>query len=69
MIDAKVLHDTIYRLFNTDDGKVVLQHLIDSFVMKSQHSPQISAIDLAYNCGKADLVKEINSLVNLKEIK
>ena len=52
-----LIQKAVNRLFNTDDGKTVLAHLMNEFVLSSSYVPSVSAVDIAYATGKADLVK------------
>lgn len=52
-----LVQKAVNRLFNTDDGKLVLAHLMNEFVFKSPHAPGVSTIDMAHATGKADLIK------------
>lgn len=61
---SKKFYDTCYRLFNTDDGKFVLDILLKHHVYTPSYFHNMTSIDLAYFIGKADIVKSlyINSL-------
>ena len=56
------LNNKFYRLFNTDDGKVVFQHLFDSFVMKNDTplDAQNVEYEAGYHAGEAGVIKYIS---------
>lgn len=54
---SKRFYDTCYRLFNTDDGKFVLDILLKNYVYTTSYFTNITSIDLAYHNGKADIIK------------
>jgi hypothetical protein len=55
--NTMLIQKAVNRMFNTDDGRVALAHLMNEFVLKSAHAPAVTAIDMAYATGKADLVR------------
>lgn len=61
------IQDVAYRVFNTTDGKYLLTSLMNDFVFTSTHTMNISAIDMAYATGKADLVKLLYLIANSKK--
>ena len=57
MKNALDIQDAIYRMFNTDDGLTVLNHLMDNFVYASPYANGVNEIGLAYATGKADIIR------------
>jgi hypothetical protein len=55
--NAIFIQKALNRMLNTDDGKIVLAHLMNEFVLKSAHVPSVTGIDMAHATGKADLVR------------
>ena len=55
--NAILIQKALNRMLNTDDGKIVLAHLMNEFVLKSAHVPSVTSIDMAHATGKADLVR------------
>ena len=63
MINIEIeIQKTIKRLFETDNGKKVLDHLIEEYVMKSPFSPDISVIQLSYAEGRSDIVRLLSQI-------
>ncbi len=70
-ITAKELQDAIYRMFNTTDGKLVLQHWFENFVMTSPMSPSTpdnTELNIGFRIGRADFVKNIYLVANQHQI-
>lgn len=49
----------IHRMFNTEDGKIVLSHWISEFLLATPYVHGINNTDLGYALGKSDFVKLI----------
>jgi hypothetical protein len=56
----------IKSLLTTVDGEKVLQYLINSYVMSSPFSPNMTSLQLAYAEGRSDVVRLLHQITNSK---
>ncbi len=66
--EVKQLNDTYYRLFNTDDGKYVLEHMVKMHLVGSIAEQGDNLLDIGVKQGRANHVKEIVQRIELSNI-
>lgn len=66
--EVKQINNTYHRLFNTDDGKYVLEHLAKMHLTGSIAEQGANYLDIGEKQGRANLVKEIVQRIEVAKI-
>lgn len=66
--ELKQINDTYFRLFNTDDGKFILEHLAKTQLTGTVAMQGDTYLDIGEKQGRANLVKEIIQRIEVAKV-